>query len=154
MASRHLTIGEMVDRTGVSHSALRFYEAEGLVHPTRTAGGQRRFRRDDLRRVAFVRAAQQVGLRLDEIRTALVSLPAARTPTPQDWARLSAAWRDRLDEQLRLLAGLRDQLDACIGCGCLSFERCALYNPDDAAAALGPGPRFLLGDLSEDLDHR
>lgn len=147
----HLSIGEVAERTGLAVSALRYYEHQGLVHPVRTAGGQRRFPRDDLRRLAFVQAAQHVGLSLAEIRAALHSLPHGRVPTPEDWAVLSRAWRDRLDERLRLLEGLRDRLDSCIGCGCLSLERCALYNPDDAAAALGQGPRYLLGDRPDDV---
>lgn len=141
-----LTIGEVASRSGVAHSALRFYEAQGLLRSERTDGGQRRYHRDALRRVAFIRVAQRVGLSLDEIGAALASLPAERTPTPEDWAALSAAWRGRLDERIALLEGLRDRLDSCIGCGCLSFDRCALYNPADAAAGLGEGPRFLLGD--------
>lgn len=149
MAER-LSIGEVVERSGVAASALRFYEAEGLITATRTPGGQRRFARDTLRRVAFVRAAQRVGLSLEEIREALDGLPSARTPTPEDWAALGASWRERLDERIHLLVGLRDALDSCIGCGCLSLERCRLYNPDDAAATLGPGPRYLLGQRPAD----
>ncbi|MGH9024914.1 MAG: redox-sensitive transcriptional activator SoxR [Acidimicrobiia bacterium] len=141
-----LSIGEVADRTGVAPSALRFYEAEGFLTSTRTDGGQRRFAREVLRRVAFIRAAQRVGLRLDEIRAALATLPKGRTPTTSDWARLSRSWRPRLDEQIALLERLRDQLTGCIGCGCLSLQVCALFNPGDEAAQLGEGPRYLLGD--------
>jgi MerR family redox-sensitive transcriptional activator SoxR len=141
-----LTIGALSERTGVAASALRFYEAEGLIHATRSAGGQRRYTRDMLRRVSFIRVAQQVGLRLDEIRDALASLPDNRTPTQKDWERLSASWAPRLDEQIAMLERLRDRLTGCIGCGCLSLRVCRLMNPDDSAAALGPGPRYVIGD--------
>lgn len=140
-----LTIGEVAARTGVPTSALRYYEREGLLHAARSDGGQRRIHRDELRRIAFVRVAQRVGLTLDEIRAALATLPAGRTPTAADWRRLSQSWRPRLDAQIALLERLRDQLDSCIGCGCLSLRACRLYNPDDTAAAHGSGPRYLLG---------
>ena len=146
-----LSIGEVAERTGVSVSALRFYEAEGMVSSSRTAGGQRRFARDVLRRVAFIRVAQRVGLTSDEIRTALATLPQARTPTAADWSRLSRAWQSRLDERIRLLERVRDDLSSCIGCGCLSLHACKLYNPDDRARALGQGPRYLLGDTALDV---
>jgi len=139
-----LSIGALSERTGVAPSALRFYEAEGLIHSDRSDGNQRRFHRDVLRRVSFIRAAQQVGLSLDEIRAALVSLPEHRTPTQADWAKLSKSWRPRLDAQIAMLERLRDRLDGCIGCGCLSLRLCRLVNPDDAAARLGPGPRNLI----------
>ncbi|HZP30249.1 MAG TPA: redox-sensitive transcriptional activator SoxR [Acidimicrobiia bacterium] len=139
-----LTIGAVSERTGVAPSALRFYEAEGLIHSTRTAGGQRRFTRDTLRRVSFIRVAQQVGLSLDEIRDALHSLPERRTPTEKDWQRLSRSWRPRLDAQIAMLERLRDRLDGCIGCGCLSLRFCRMLNPDDRAGELGPGPRYVL----------
>ncbi len=151
VALRLLSIGEVAERTGVPVSALRFYDAEGFIVSTRSEGGQRRFAREVLRRVAFIRVAQTIGLTLDEIRDALETLPQARTPTKADWARLSRAWRPRLDEQIRLLERLRDQLTSCIGCGCLSLQACALYNPDDRAAALGEGARYLLGDTPADL---
>ena len=141
-----LSIGDVASRAGVATSALRYYESEGLVAATRSDGGQRRYEREVLRRIAFIRAAQRVGLSLDEIRAALATLPNERTPTKADWERLSRAWRARLSAQIALLEGLRDQLTSCIGCGCLSFKACALYNPSDAAAALGDGPRYLLGD--------
>jgi len=139
-----LTIGDMVARSGVTASALRFYEREGLISSTRTGGNQRRYQRAELRRVAFIKVSQQVGISLDEIRVALQSLPDGRTPTKADWARLSARWRKRLDDQITLMERLRDQLTGCIGCGCLSLKRCALYNADDRMAAAGPGPRILL----------
>ena len=139
-----LTIGAVSERTGVATSALRFYEAEGLIHATRTAGGQRRYARDVLRRVSFIRVAQQVGLTLDEIREALHSLPEHRTPTEKDWHRLSASWRPRLDAQIAMLERLRDRLDGCIGCGCLSLRFCRMLNPDDRAGEQGPGPRYVL----------
>ncbi|MBA2325753.1 MAG: redox-sensitive transcriptional activator SoxR [Actinobacteria bacterium] len=141
-----LTIGALSERTGVAHSALRFYEAEGLIRATRSDGGQRRYPRDILRRVSFIRIAQQVGLTLDEIRTALSSLPENRTPTKKDWERLSASWRPRLDAQIAMLERLRDRLTGCIGCGCLSMQACRLLNPGDEAAERGPGPRYILDD--------
>lgn len=141
-----LTIGALSKRTGVAPSALRFYEAEGLIHATRSAGGQRRYARHILRRVSFIRIAQQVGLSLDEIRAALASLPENRTPNQKDWERLSTSWRPRLDAQIAMLERLRDRLHGCIGCGCLSLRVCQLFNPDDKAAQRGPGPRWILED--------
>lgn len=138
-----LTIGEVADRTGVATSALRFYEDEGLLAPGRTAAGHRRYPRELLRRVSFIRAAQEVGIPLAEVREALAGLPDERTPTRRDWARLSEGWRDRLDDRIGALERLRDRLDGCIGCGCLSLERCEVLNPDDRAARHGPGPRRL-----------
>lgn len=146
MEPKLLTIGALSERAGVSASALRFYEGEGLIHSTRSAGGQRRYARDTLRRVSFIRVAREVGLRLDEIRAALASLPENRTPTKKDWERLSASWRPRVDAQIAVLERLRDRLDGCIGCGCLSLGVCALLNPDDQAAERGPGPRWVLDD--------
>ena len=141
-----LTIGALSERTGVATSALRFYEAEGLLHAERSDGGQRRYTRDAIRRVSFIRVAQQVGLSLEEIRAALSSLPDSRTPNQRDWERLSNSWRPRLDAQIVMLERLRDRLDGCIGCGCLTLKVCALYNPDDLAGERGAGPRYLLGD--------
>jgi MerR family redox-sensitive transcriptional activator SoxR len=141
-----LTIGALSQRTGVAHSALRFYESEGLIHATRSEGGQRRYPRDILRRVSFIRIAQQVGLSLDEIHAALSSLPEKRTPNKKDWERLSTSWRPRLDHQIAMLERLRDRLTGCIGCGCLSLQACRLLNPGDAAAERGPGPRYILDD--------
>jgi MerR family redox-sensitive transcriptional activator SoxR len=146
-----LAIGDVAARSGVAASALRFYEDAGLLSPAgRTDGNRRMYHRDALRRVAFIRSAQRVGLSLDEIRAALSTLPDQRTPTPADWTRLSSSWRSRLDEQIRLLESLRDDLDSCIGCGCLSLDRCALYNPGDVAGRLGSGARYLQGDTSAD----
>jgi len=141
-----LSIGQVADRTGVATSALRYYEREGLIESARTSGDQRRYAREVLRRVAFIRIAQRVGLTLEEIRAALASLPNERTPTKADWARLSHSWRPQLDAQIAVLQRLRDELTSCIGCGCLSLKACALYNPEDAAATYGAGPRYLLGD--------
>ena len=141
-----LSIGEVASRAGLAASTLRFYEAEKLIVSSRSRGNQRRFRRDVLRRVAFVRVAQRVGLTLDEIREALAMLPGSSTPTKADWTRLSRTWRPRLDAQIAMLERLRDRLDSCIGCGCLSIRSCALYNTGDAASRLGAGPRYLLGD--------
>ena len=141
-----LTIGELAERCGVTPSALRFYQARGLIDAERTVGGQRRYPRSAVRRVAFIRAAQRVGLSLEQITAAIATLPAGRTPTQADWARLSRGWRPDLDRRIDALVRLRDRLDGCIGCGCLSLRSCALYNPDDVAAARGAGPRYLLGD--------
>jgi MerR family redox-sensitive transcriptional activator SoxR len=144
-----LSVGDVSQRSGVPASTLRFYEREGLIEAARSDGNQRQYTRDVLRRIAFVRAAQRVGLSLEEIRAALGSLPRARTPTKSDWARLSRTWRPRLDEQIAELQRLRDGLDHCIGCGCLSLRECQLSNPDDVAASLGAGARWLLGDESQ-----
>ncbi|MEU8152961.1 redox-sensitive transcriptional activator SoxR [Micromonospora sp. NPDC048986] len=145
-----LTIGELSARSGVAPSALRYYERLGLIRADRTGGNQRRYARVELRRVAFIRISQQVGVSLDEIREALDSLPEARTPSPQDWARLSASWRSRLNERIRLLTKLRDDLDGCIGCGCLSLQRCTLNNPEDTLAGEGPGARLVLPRPTDD----
>jgi MerR family transcriptional regulator, redox-sensitive transcriptional activator SoxR len=142
-SSDRLTIGQLADRSGLAGSAIRFYEREGLISSERTAGGQRRYRRDILRRLAFIRAARTIGLRLDEIRDALSLLPGSRTPTKADWTRLSRSWRDRLDEEIDALVALRDGLDSCIGCGCLSLGRCAISNRQDVVAGQGPGARLL-----------
>ncbi|MEY2468161.1 MAG: MerR family transcriptional regulator, redox-sensitive transcriptional activator SoxR [Actinomycetota bacterium] len=139
-----LSIGEVSERAGIAQSALRFYEKEGLIHADRTDGGQRRFHRDVLRLVAFIRAAQRVGLTLDEIRDALATLPEGHTPSAADWTRLSRGWRPLLDRRIEEMQRLRDRLDSCIGCGCLSLKTCALSNPDDVAAEDGPGARWLI----------
>jgi MerR family redox-sensitive transcriptional activator SoxR len=149
-----LTIGEVAKRTGLAPSALRFYESKGLITAERTAGDQRRYHREVLRRIAFIRVAQRVGLTLEEIDGALRTLPADRAPTAKEWERLSTHWRGRLDEQIETLERLRDKLSDCIGCGCLSLASCRLYNPGDAAATLGPGPRYLLGDRPESVVRR
>jgi MerR family redox-sensitive transcriptional activator SoxR len=141
---RELSPGQLAARAGVAVSTLHFYEAEGLIHSWRTSGNQRRYPRDTLRRVAFIRASQQVGIPLKVIREALATLPDNRTPTRTDWARLSASWREDLDERIRHLEALRDELDGCIGCGCLSIDRCRLYNPDDVRGNEGPGARKLV----------
>ena len=138
-----LTIGELAARSGLSTSALRFYDSQGLITASRTSGNQRRYQRSVLRRVSFVRSAQRVGLTLEEIKQALATLPDERTPTRADWERLSRQWRDRLDERIRELEALRDKLASCIGCGCLSLDRCALSNPADMAALQGPGAVFM-----------
>lgn len=148
---RYLTIGELARRSGVAPSGLRFYESLGLITSIRTAGNQRRYERIVLRRVAFVRTAARLGLTLDQIGDALATLPDGRTPTAADWRRLSESWRGLLDERIATLERLRDDLDSCIGCGCLSLDRCSLQNPDDRAAALGPGPRYLQGDTPSDV---
>ena len=141
-----LSIGAVADRSGMATSAIRFYEAEGLIASVRTDGNQRRFARHTLRRLAFIRAAQRVGLTLEEVAAALATLPPGRAPTKAQWSRLSRTWRGRLDERIADLEALRDDLASCIGCGCLSLQTCRLYNPQDAARAGGTGPRFLLGE--------
>ena len=146
-----LPIGDVATRSGVAASALRFYESEGLISAERSAAGRRMFRRHVLRRIAFIRVAQRVGLSLEEIADALSMLPADRAPTVREWSRISGTWRARIDEQIAALERTRDDLTSCIGCGCLSLSRCRLYNPGDAAAALGDGPRFLLGDEPDDV---
>lgn len=143
---RRYTIGEVASRAGVATSALRYYEDEGLISSDRTEAGHRVYHPDVLRRVSFIRIAQRVGLALGEIRAALADLPDARTPTAADWAHLAESWRPRLDEQIAVLTRLRDNLSGCIGCGCLSLSVCRLWNPGDAAAELGTGPRYLLAD--------
>jgi MerR family redox-sensitive transcriptional activator SoxR len=151
MTEDTLSIGDVAARSGVVASALRFYESQDLLCATRTGSGQRRYNHEVLRRVAFIRVAQRVGLTLDEIRAALATLPNKRTPTAEDWALLSRDWRPRLNDHIAVLVALRDQLSSCIGCGCLSLRACALYNPDDGAATLGTGPRYLLGDSAADV---
>jgi MerR family redox-sensitive transcriptional activator SoxR len=138
-----MSIGQVSTRSGVAPSALRFYEDQGLISSRRTAGNQRQYQRSTLRRIAFIQAAQRVGLSLSEIKEALDSLPADRTPTRTDWSRLSRNWRGRLNERIAELERLRDTLDSCIGCGCLSLQRCNLYNRDDQLAARGAGARLL-----------
>ena len=138
-----LTVGQLSARSGAAVSALHFYEARGLIASRRTAGNQRRYLRHMLRRVAFIRASQRVGLPLATIKQALDQLGDSRTPTRSDWARLSAAWRDDLDDRIAQLQRLRDSLTGCIGCGCLSLDTCKLANPDDRLGSDGPGPRNL-----------
>jgi MerR family redox-sensitive transcriptional activator SoxR len=142
-AGQELSIGELAARSGFAASALRYYEREGLIHARRGNGNQRRFDRSQLRRLAFVQAARTVGLSLDEVRALLDTLPPHRAPTRADWARISRSWRGRLEAEIEALVALRDGLDSCIGCGCLSLQRCRLSNPLDAAAPSGPGAVFL-----------
>lgn len=141
-----LSIGALAKRTGLAVSAIRYYEAQGLIRPWRNAGGQRRFERADLRRLSFVIIAQQFGFTLPQIKAQLDRLPGGRTPTKADWTRISASFRAALDERIDTLTRLRDDLDGCIGCGCLSLKACALYNPGDRAREKGAGPRYLMGD--------
>jgi MerR family redox-sensitive transcriptional activator SoxR len=143
----HLTVSEVAARSGFAPSALRFYEREGLIQATRTTGNQRRYERGVLRRLAFIRAARNVGLTLDEVAAALATLPDSRTPTRADWTRLSRSWRTRLDGQIAALEKLRDGLDSCIGCGCLSLKTCAMSNPNDVARVDGPGASYLPAPL-------
>jgi MerR family transcriptional regulator, redox-sensitive transcriptional activator SoxR len=140
---RLLTIGEIAERSGLAPSAVRFYEAKGLIKSTRNAGNQRRFARETLRRVAVIKVAQRLGVPLAAIRAALKSLPEGRTPTAADWNRLSATWRAELDDRIGKLQQLRNQLTSCIGCGCLSLKDCPLRNPLDNLSEQGPGPRLL-----------
>jgi MerR family redox-sensitive transcriptional activator SoxR len=144
--SEALTIGELASRSGVAPSALRFYEQRGLIRAARTSGNQRRYSRATLRRVALVQAGRAAGIPLEEIRRALDSLPADRTPTRRDWDRLSRAWRADIDQRIETLQALRDRLTTCIGCGCLSLDRCGLLNPNDEASAFGPGAHYLRRD--------
>lgn len=144
-----LSIGEVASRSGVATSALRFYETKGLIASERTDGNQRRYPRATLRRVALIRAGQEVGLSLAELADALEHLPHDKTPARSDWERLSKSWRTRLDDQIAELTALRDELTDCIGCGCLSLKSCAIFNPGDVASGLGSGPRYLLGDSRE-----
>ncbi len=141
---QELTVGQLSARSGAAVSALHFYETKGLIDSRRTAGNQRRYDRDALRRVAFIRAAQRVGIPLATIRDALDGLPDGRTPNREDWARLSELWREELDRRIEQLGRLRDHLDDCIGCGCLSLKSCVLSNPDDAIGKLGSGSRLLV----------
>ena len=144
--AKFLSIGQIASRTGLSVSAIRYYEAEKLVHPFRNAGGQRQFLRSDIRRFSFIMIAQKLGLPLYKIRLQLNKLPDKRTPTKKDWTKISTNFKYALDERITMLTLMRDKLDNCIGCGCLSLKSCALYNPDDEIAKQGVGPRYLLGD--------
>lgn len=141
-----LTIGDLAARTGLSVSAIRFYEGRGLVAPIRTSGNQRRFLRSDIRRLSFALIAQRLGLTIEEIATELNRLPHGRTPTAADWNRISRHFRAEIDRRIALLERTREKLDGCIGCGCLSLKKCGLYNPGDEAAAKGPGPRYVLSE--------
>lgn len=147
-----LPIGEIASRTGVAVSAIRFYEEQGLIEATRAESGHRRFERSAIRRISFIRICQQLGYSLEAIKSQLAALPHGRTPNEDDWQRLAENFRADIDERMAGLAQLREKLDGCIGCGCLSLQRCALYNADDRAARLGSGPRYLLGDTPAALD--
>ncbi len=141
-----LGIGDLAARTGISVSAIRFYEAKGLIEPMRTRGNSRKFFRADIRRISFILIAQQIGLSIEEIKAQLIKLPYGRTPTQKDWQAISRSLQQRLDDQIKRLQQTRQNLDGCIGCGCLSLKRCALYNPEDRAARRGAGPRYTMGD--------
>jgi MerR family redox-sensitive transcriptional activator SoxR len=145
-----ITITELAGRSGVAPSALRYYESLGLIAAERTRGNQRRYRRSVLRRVAVIKVAQTMGVSLRQIHGALAKLPERRDPTPADWERLSRGWHDELDARIGVLGRLRDQLSSCIGCGCLSLDRCGLFNREDRAHRGGAGPRYLLGDVPAD----
>lgn len=149
-----LSIGDIARRTGLAVSAIRYYEAEGLIHPWRNAGGQRRFQRADIRRLSFVMVAQQFGFSLQRIREELDRLPRTRAPAKADWTRVARSLRAELDARIEALERLRETLDGCIGCGCLSLDVCQLYNRRDKAAQAGPGPRYLMGDRSGDIADR
>ena len=146
---KRFSVGELAARAGVATSALRFYEANGLIVSERNSSGHRRYRPDALRRVAFIQVAQRIGLSLGEVGQALASLPSGRTPTRDDWNALAGRWLPRIDDQIAALELLRDRLDGCIGCGCLSLDTCELYNTGDRAARHGVGARYLLGDPIE-----
>jgi MerR family redox-sensitive transcriptional activator SoxR len=150
--SPFLTIGELAHRTGLSVSAIRFYETRGLVAAIRTEGNQRRFPRSDIRRLSFAVIAQKLGLTLAQIETELATLPQGRPPSRDDWQAISLRVRGALDAKIAMLEKTRDLLDGCIGCGCLSLDRCALYNPGDRAARAGAGPRFLMGNRAADFE--
>lgn len=141
---RGLSIGDLAVRTGLSVSAIRFYERKGLIRPDRNAGNQRRYEGSDIRRLSFILIAQQIGLSIDQIKTVMAGLPDGRTPTKADWSRISRTFRKTLDERIALMQRMRDNLDGCIGCGCLSLKACSLYNPDDKAYRLGVGPRYVI----------
>ncbi|MFY0682815.1 MAG: redox-sensitive transcriptional activator SoxR [Thalassovita sp.] len=149
LSVRGLPIGALAKRTGLAVSAIRYYETQGLVRSSRNAGGQRQFERSDIRRLSFVMIAQKFGFTIAEIRAELEKLPNGRTPTPKDWQQISQAFRSALDQKIETLERLRDNLDGCIGCGCLSLPKCALYNAQDQAQDSGAGPRYLMGDSPE-----
>ncbi|QIZ82617.1 redox-sensitive transcriptional activator SoxR [Thalassovita gelatinovora] len=148
-----LPIGALAERTGLAVSAIRYYESQGLISAWRNAGGQRRFERADIRRLSFVMIAQKFDFSIAEIRDVLKGLPDGRAPTPADWRRISKQFRQALDQRIATLEKLRDNLDGCIGCGCLSLPKCALYNDHDRARSKGQGPRYLLGDSPEVVDN-
>ncbi len=148
-----LSIGQLAERSGVAVSAIRFYETKNLIASVRNSGGQRRFLRADIRRLSFIMIAQQFGFTLEKISKLLLTLPQGRTPNKADWTRISKVFRSDLDSRIETLVKLRDNLDGCIGCGCLSLDRCQLYNPNDSAAAKGRGPRYLMGDTPEPTEN-
>lgn len=143
---RGLSIGDLAVRTGLSVSAIRFYEKKGLITPDRNAGNQRRYEGSDIRRLSFILIAQQIGLSIEQIKETMASLPEGRTPTKADWSKISRSFRKTLDERIAMMERMRDRLDGCIGCGCLSLKVCQLYNPDDRAYRLGVGPRYIVSD--------
>lgn len=146
-----LSIGAVAERTGLAVSAIRFYEDQGLIEAERSAAGHRRFTRSTIRRISFIRICQQLGYSLSEVDKQLEVLPQKRTPTESDWQKLAAKFSGDLDQRIAGLSNLKAKLDGCIGCGCLSLQRCELYNTDDAASSLGAGPRFLMGDSADDI---
>lgn len=146
VANQVMSIGDLAERTGLAVSAIRFYETKGLVTPARNAGGQRRYLRSDIRRLSFVQIAQQLGFSIEDIRTALATLPQGRTPTQKDWEKISRNFHGKLEERIQRMSRLRDYLEGCIGCGCLSMKKCALVNPADGLKKFGPGARAVLGD--------
>ncbi|MGB3147234.1 MAG: redox-sensitive transcriptional activator SoxR [Paracoccaceae bacterium] len=150
-SNQGLSIGDLASRSGLAVSAIRFYETHGIVRPLRNGGGHRRYGRADLRRLAFAQIAQGLGFSLAEIASHLTALPDHRAPDRSDWGSIAKGFRTRIDARITALQKLRDGLDSCIGCGCLSLDRCPIYNKDDKAAAKGAGPRYLLGDRSEDI---
>jgi MerR family redox-sensitive transcriptional activator SoxR len=150
--SQGLTIGDLADRTGLAVSAIRFYETHGIVRPLRNQGGHRRYGKPDIRRLSFTLIAQRLGFPLSEIASHLATLPADRAPDRQDWERIATGFRARITDRIAALQQLSDKLDGCIGCGCLSLDRCSLYNPTDRAAHNGAGPRYLMGDRPEETD--
>nr|WP_070961515.1 redox-sensitive transcriptional activator SoxR [Hyphomonas sp. Mor2] len=143
---RGLSIGDLANRTGLSVSAIRFYEKKGLIMPDRNEGNQRRYEGSDIRRLSFILIAQQIGLSIEQIKQVMASLPEGRTPTKADWSKISRRFRKTLDERIAMMERMRDRLDGCIGCGCLSLKVCGLYNPDDQARRLGVGPRYVVSD--------
>lgn len=147
--SEGLSVGQVAERSGFAASAIRYYEGEGLISAERSSGGQRRFDREVLRRLAFISAARHIGLSLEEVKASLAQLPRSRNPTAADWNRISKGWRKRLDSEIDALTALRDGLDSCIGCGCLSLKRCAIANPRDVVASSGPGAVFLPRQLRQ-----
>ena len=146
MMKRGLSIGDLAVRTGLSVSAIRFYEKKGLITPDRNAGNQRRYEGSDIRRLSFILIAQQIGLSIEDIKQTMAALPEGRTPTKADWSKISQSFRKTLDDRIAMMERMRDRLDGCIGCGCLSLKACALYNPEDRAYRLGVGPRYVMSD--------